>query len=91
MAALHSNSVGPHPPQAAAEIRRLRKERNDLKDAISNFETELLQIQMDTRTLAEDRDNFKLLYEQVSMTFQSPELFSCCNMFLGWTATMIFV
>lgn len=51
----------------AAELRRLRKERDDLKDAVSNFETELLEIQADTKLLAEDRDNFKLLYEQVCM------------------------
>ena len=65
VATIPSSSMELHPPQAAAEVRRLRKERNDLKDAISNFETELLQIQMDTKTLADDRDNFKLLYEQV--------------------------
>lgn len=54
-----------HVSSPAAELRRLRKERDDLKDAVSNFETELLEIQMDTKLLAEDRDNFKLLYEQV--------------------------
>lgn len=43
----------------------MRKERDDLKCAISSFETELLEIQMDTKVLADDRDNFKLLYEQV--------------------------
>lgn len=75
-----------------AELGRLRKERDDLKEAVKNFETELMQvctlapcvccittgvwyvyvnlfncdqIQADTKTLAEDRDNFKLLYEQV--------------------------
>ncbi len=46
-------------------MRKLKKERNELKDVIQGIETELLQIQMDTKTLAEDRDNFKLLYEQV--------------------------
>ena len=68
VAASPSPRMEPHTPQATAEVRRLRKERDDLKEAISNFETELLQIQMDTKTLAEDRDNFKLLYEQVSLT-----------------------
>lgn len=75
-----------------AELGRLRKERDDLKEAVNNFETELMQvctlapcvccittgvwykyvnvficdqIQADTKALAEDRDNFKLLYEQV--------------------------
>lgn len=33
---------------------------------MKNFEEELKQIQADTQILAEDRDNFKLLYEQVS-------------------------
>ena len=56
---------GPCPPSPAAEVRRLRKERDDLKDAVRSFETELMEIQMDTKLLAEDRDNFKLLYEQV--------------------------
>lgn len=52
-------------PQQAAEARKLRKERDDLKSAVCSFETELLSIQVDTKVLAEDRDNFKLLYEQV--------------------------
>ena len=52
-------------PDGSAEARKLRNERDDLKDAISSFETELLEIQMDTKVLADDRDNFKLLYEQV--------------------------
>lgn len=73
VAAIRSSSLEPQP---AAEVRRLRKERNDLKDAISSFETELLQIQMDTKTLAEDRDNFKLLYEQVSMNLYHQRSFS---------------
>jgi len=47
------------------ELRKLKKERDALKTAVRNFETELLDIQMDTKILAEDRDNFKLLYEQV--------------------------
>lgn len=51
----------------AADMRKLRKERDDLKNAVCNFETELLDIQLDTKVLAEDRDNFKLLYEQVSL------------------------
>lgn len=51
----------------AADTRKLRKERDDLKSAVCSFETELLDIQLDTKVLAEDRDNFKLLYEQVSM------------------------
>lgn len=52
-------------PLPAADVRKLRKERDDLKSAVCSFETELLSIQMDTSVLAEDRDNFKLLYEQV--------------------------
>ena len=61
-----------HPSAAAAgggisEIRRLRKERDELKEAVRSFEAELTQIQLDTKMLAEDRDNFKLLYEQVEM------------------------
>ena len=58
----------PKPPATsvpAEELRRLKKERDDLKDAVSSFETQLLDIQMDTKILAEDRDNFKLLYQQV--------------------------
>lgn len=55
----------PSLPVGSDTIRKLRKERDDLKDAVSNFETELLQIQMNTKILAEDRDNFRLLYEQV--------------------------
>ena len=60
-----------HPSATAAggggvsEMKRVRKERDELKGAVRNFETELTQIQMDTKMLAEDRDNFKLLYEQV--------------------------
>ena len=54
-----------HTSSPTAEVRRLRKERDDLRDAVRNFETELSEIQMDTKLLAEDRDNFKLLYEQV--------------------------
>jgi hypothetical protein len=55
------------PLPAAAEVRKLRKERDDLKDAVCSFETELQDIQQDTKVLAEDRDNFKLLYEQVRL------------------------
>lgn len=63
-----------HPSAAAAgggisEIRRLRKERDELKEAVRSFEAELTQIQLDTKMLAEDRDNFKLLYEQVEIIF----------------------
>lgn len=63
-----------HPSAAAAgggvsEIRRVRKERDELKEAVRNFEAELTQIQLDTKMLAEDRDNFKLLYEQVEIIF----------------------
>ena len=50
----------------ASDLRRIRKERDELKEAVKNFEAELKQIQVDTKTLAEDRDNFKLLYEQVN-------------------------
>lgn len=46
-------------------MKRVKKERDELKEAVRNFETELTQIQLDTKMLAEDRDNFKLLYEQV--------------------------
>lgn len=52
---------------AGSEIKRVRKERDELKEAVRNFESELTQIQMDTKMLAEDRDNFKLLYEQVKI------------------------
>ena len=52
---------------AGSEIKRVRKERDELKEAVRNFESELIQIQMDTKMLAEDRDNFKLLYEQVKI------------------------
>jgi hypothetical protein len=57
-----------HPSAAGggvSEIKRVRKERDELKEAVRSFETELTQIQLDTKMLAEDRDNFKLLYEQV--------------------------
>lgn len=50
----------------ATDLRRIRRERDELKEAVKNFEDELKQIQADTQMLAEDRDNFKLLYEQVS-------------------------
>ena len=46
-------------------ISELKRERDELKDAVRSFETELMEIQMDSRRLAEDRDNFKLLYQQV--------------------------
>lgn len=59
------SKVAPLP--AAADIRKLRKERDDLKDAVCSFEAELQDIQQDTKVLAEDRDNFKLLYEQVQL------------------------
>ena len=52
---------------AGSKIKRVRKERDELKEAVRNFESELTQIQMDTKMLAEDRDNFKLLYEQVKI------------------------
>ena len=47
----------------------MRKERDELKEAVRSFEAELTQIQLDTKMLAEDRDNFKLLYEQVEIIF----------------------
>ena len=57
-------------PQAGGgvttDLRGIRRERDELKEAVKNFEDELKQIQADTQMLAEDRDNFKLLYEQVS-------------------------
>ena len=52
---------------SSVELRRLRRERDELRDAVTSFETELVEIQTEARTLAEDRDNFKLLYEQVSI------------------------
>ena len=56
------------------DLRKIRRERNELKDAVKSFEAELTQIQMDTKMLAEDRDNFKLLYEQVRALASSPGL-----------------
>ncbi|XP_065884838.1 centrosomal protein of 135 kDa-like [Dysidea avara] len=50
-------------PQDYAE---LKAERNELREAVKNFETELMQIQMDAQDLASDRNNFKVLYEQTS-------------------------
>lgn len=49
----------------SVELRRVMRERDELKTAVSSFETELVEIQAEAKTLAEDRDNFKLLYEQV--------------------------
>lgn len=49
----------------ATDLRRVKRERDELREAVKSFECELGQIQVDTKTLAEDRDNFKLLYEQV--------------------------
>ena len=48
-----------------SDVKRVRRERDELKEAVKCFEAELTQIQADTKMLAEDRDNFKLLYEQV--------------------------
>lgn len=50
-------------------VGRLRRERDELKNAVTTFEAELMEIQAEASTLAEDRDNFKLLYEQVSRLF----------------------
>ncbi|CAI8057878.1 Centrosomal protein of 135 kDa [Geodia barretti] len=47
------------------EVRRICRERDQLKEATSQMEAELIQIQSDAKSLANDRDNFKLLYEQV--------------------------
>ena len=58
-----------HPPTNGGggnDIRRVRRERDELKEAVKSFEAELTQIQLDTKILADDRDNFKLLYEQVN-------------------------
>ena len=52
---------------SSVEFKRLRRERDELRDAVTSFETEMVEIQTEARTLAEDRDNFKLLYEQVSI------------------------
>ncbi len=46
-------------------LRLVVRERDELKQAVSGFETELVEIQAEAKALAEDRDNFKLLYEQV--------------------------
>ncbi len=46
-------------------LRQVARERDELKQAVSGFETELVEIQAEAKALAEDRDNFKLLYEQV--------------------------
>ena len=51
----------------SVELRRIMRERDELKGAVSSFETELVEIQAEAKTLAEDRDNFKLLYEQVQL------------------------
>ncbi len=48
-----------------AGLRQVAKERDELKQAVGGFETELVEIQAEAKALAEDRDNFKLLYEQV--------------------------
>ena len=88
----------------------VKQERDQLKEAVASFESELvqvsgegsawmggwtdfnsfvytLQIQNDAKMLAEDRDNFKLLYEQVYMcalvchltSTLSPHLTSRCE------------
>ncbi len=46
-------------------LRQVARERDELKQAVGGFETELVEIQAEAKALAEDRDNFKLLYEQV--------------------------
>ena len=51
--------------ESSYDIRALKKERDELKQAVAAFETELEQIQANAQRLAEDRDNFKVLYEQV--------------------------
>eukprot|EP00731_Ephydatia_muelleri_P030834 Em0022g348a len=51
--------------ESSYDIRTLKKERDELKHAVAAFETELEQIQANAQRLAEDRDNFKVLYEQV--------------------------
>ncbi len=51
----------------AVALRQVARERDELKQAVGGFETELVEIQAEAKALAEDRDNFKLLYEQVTL------------------------
>ena len=66
------------------DLRKIRRERNELKDAVKSFEAELTQIQMDTKMLAEDRDNFKLLYEQVRATHTHTHTHGLMAKFFFW-------
>jgi centrosomal protein CEP135 len=50
----------------SVDIQKLIKERNELKNVVENFETELMQIRQDAMTLKQDRDNIQLLYSQVN-------------------------
>ncbi len=52
-------------------LRLVVRERDELKQAVSGFEVELVEIQTEAKALAEDRDNFKLLYEQVVYIYSS--------------------
>ena len=79
-------------PTGRGEVRRICRERDQLKEVTSQMEAELIQvchhihkftyrhmhthtlicsntqIQSDAKSLANDRDNFKLLYEQVPLS-----------------------
>ena len=74
---LHDSSKKVGVTSEPAGYTELKAERNELREAVKSFETELMQvenvltnvsqIQMDAQDLASDRNNFKVLYEQVSI------------------------
>lgn len=63
---LHDSSKKLSVTSEPIDYAKLKAERNELREAVKNFETELMQIQMDAQDLASDRNNFKVLYEQTS-------------------------
>lgn len=66
-----------------SELRQVIRERDELKQAVSSFETELMEIQTEAKALAEDRDNFKLLYEQVHCYTLIHNILLCNSVYIG--------
>ena len=44
--------VAAYTPSHSLELRKLRKERNELREAVTNFETELMQVLVHTEMSA---------------------------------------
>lgn len=49
------------------DLLRAVKERDELKAALLDFEKHTKDIQDNVKTLSTDRDNFKMLFKQVSL------------------------